>query len=216
MNIDIQSFTHLVKNSKRSTEGLKTYRLAIMADSASQFVAKAIKGTGIEYGVNYQIFEADYNQIDRQVFDFGSELYEFKPTCVLILRSTEKLIKQFYSLSKAGKITFAEQQVTYTAELFNQVSNSLGCSVIFNTFPETHDTVFGNFSSKTTLSFPFQIKKLNLGLMSLSQEKKNLFVLQLDSLMNRVGTVSGFDPKMYIGGDMVYSLDLLQIGRAHV
>ena len=209
MNIDIQSFTHLNKNTKKSVEGLKTFKLAILADSASQFVAKAIKGTGIEYGVNYEIFEADYNQIDRQVFDTGSELYEFKPSSVLILRSTEKLVKQFYSLPKSGKSDFAEQQISYTAELYEQLSRELGCSIIMNSFPETHDSVFGNFSSKTALSFPFQVKKLNLGLMSLSQQKKNLFLLQLDSLMNRVGTASGFDPKMYISGDMVYSLELL-------
>jgi len=209
MSADIQSFTHLLKNIKKGAEGLKTYRLAVLADSASQFVVKAIKGTGIEYGVNYEIFEADYNQIDRQVFDTGSELYEFKPNCVLILRSTEKLVKHFYSLPKTGKSNFAEQQVSYATELFEQVSRELGCSVILNTFPETHDSVFGNFSSKTSLSFPFQVKKVNLGLMSLSQDKKNLFLLQLDSLMNRVGSAIGFDSKMYIGGDMVYSLDLL-------
>lgn len=209
MSIDIQGFTLLLKNLKKSTEGLKTYRLAIMSDSASQFVAKAVKATGIGYGVNYEIFEADYNQIDRQVFDAGSELYGFKPNAVLILRSTEKLLKQFYNLPKAAKAVFAEQQTNYTSEIFNQISDKLGCNIIINTFPETHDTVFGNFSSKTSLSFPFQVKKLNLGIMSLSQEKKNLFVLQLDSIMNRIGSTNGFDPKMYIGGDMVYSLDLL-------
>ncbi|HEY8928402.1 MAG TPA: HAD-IIIC family phosphatase [Mucilaginibacter sp.] len=207
--IDLKDFTTLLKNLKKNTDGFKTIKLAVLADSASQFAVKAIKATGIEHGIKYDVFEADYNQIDRQVFDPTSELYEFEPEYVLILRSTEKLIKQFYHLPGNARANFALDQAAGTADLYRQITDKLNAKVIINTYPEHNDSVFGNFSGKTNLSFPYQIKRLNLGLMDLSQEQRNLFLLQLDSLLAYSGYAAGFDAKMYINGDMVYSLDLL-------
>lgn len=209
MDTEIKDFTALSKNLKKSFVGFKKTRLAILADSASQFIIRAIKGTGIEYGFNYEIYEADYDQIDRQIFDSGSDLYAFKPEYLLILRSSEKLIKLFYQQTNVARVVFAEQQIEYTNRIFEKVQNQIKCKIIINSFPETNDAVFGNFSGKTDLSFPYQVKKLNLGLMTEAQKKGNLFLLQIDSLISRIGSITGFDPKMYITGDMVYSLDLL-------
>jgi FkbH-like protein len=209
LKADLKDFTTLLKNLKKDFGELKRIKVAVLADSASQFVVKAIKATGFEYGIRYDIFEADYDQVDRQIFDPESELYTFQPEYILILRSTEKLIKKFYTGSSVSKTDFATEQIVQTQELYRQISGKLNCKVIINSFPENNDGVFGNFSAKTNLSFPYQIKKLNLGLMELAQAQTNLFILQLDGLVNRIGTAHAFDAKMYINGDLVYSLELL-------
>lgn len=209
MVTDIRNFTALAKTNRKPVEGLKTTRVAIVADSASQFIHQAIRGYGIEQGVHYQVFEADYNQIDLQVFDPGSELYAFEPEYVLILRSTEKLLKKFYAPDNAAKENFAAAQLEYMNNLYTQLTSQLKTRVLFNTFPEINDTVFGNFGAKTRLSFSYQVKKLNVLLMEWASEKKNLFLVDLASLFAKKGYDQCFDPKMYVSADMVYSLDVL-------
>ncbi len=209
MLTDIRSFNTLKKNLKRPVDGLKTIRIAILADSASQFINQAIRGYGLENGINYQVFEADYNQIDLQVFDPGSELYEYQPDHVIILRSVERIIKKFYSLSNAEKENFAATQVAYMDGLYQQITSQLKARVISNTFPEINDNVFGNFGTKTKSSFLYQVKKFNLSLMELSSGKKNFFLLDLDALITKKGYDTSFDPKMYVSADMVFSLDIL-------
>ncbi|QEC41898.1 HAD-IIIC family phosphatase [Pseudobacter ginsenosidimutans] len=206
---DNRSFIALKKFLKKPLDGLKTIRVAIVADSASQFIHQALKGYGIAEGIHYDIFEADYNQIDLQVFDPGSELYESKPDYVIILRSSEKLLKKFYSLSGEEKSQFGANQTAYAKNLCQQINSQLKTRVIFNTFPELNDGVFGNFSTKTPSSFLYQLRRLNIGLMDLAQEFKNLFLVDLAALVAQKGYAQLTDAKMYISADMVFSIDIL-------
>lgn len=206
---DTRSFIALKKFLKKPVDGLKTIRVAIVADSASQFIHQALKGYGIAEGIHYDIFEADYNQIDLQVFDPGSELYESKPDYVIILRSSEKLLKKFYSISGEEKAQFGASQTAYAKNLYQQINSQLKTRVIFNTFPELNDSVFGNFSTKTPSSFLYQLRKINMGLMDLAQESKNLFLVDLAALVTQKGYAQLSDAKMYISADMVFSIDIL-------
>ncbi len=80
-------FNQLKKNGKKDFSGFKKIKVAILADSASQFINTALLGYGYEVQINFEIYEADYSQIDLQIFDPSSELYEFKPD--FILRNNE-------------------------------------------------------------------------------------------------------------------------------
>ena len=54
----MKDFNQLKKNFKKDFSDLKKVRIAILGDSATQFLVQAIKGQGYEDGVNYEIFEA--------------------------------------------------------------------------------------------------------------------------------------------------------------
>ena len=205
----IPSFNQLKKNLKKISPSAKAIKIAILADSASQFFTQALIGYGVECQYNFAVFEADYNQIDRQVFDPSSELYEYEPDFVIILRSTERLSKYFYKLDKAKKETFAESQVEYTEALYQTITERLKCKVIINNFIELNDGVFGNFATKVRSSFLYQVKKLNLQLMDYSQERKNAFLVDVDGLVTKTGYLQSFDPKMYFSGDVVFGFDFL-------
>ncbi|MEO7043940.1 MAG: HAD-IIIC family phosphatase, partial [Ferruginibacter sp.] len=203
------TFNHLKKNLKKPADDCKVIRLALLADSASQFITQALKGYGIEYKIDYKIFEADYNQIDRQVFDPSSELYSYEPDFVIIIRSSERLLKSFYKKNTTEKNSFAEDEIAYINSLYSAISNQLKAKVIANTYVEINDGIFGNYATKTTLSFQYQVKKLNLLLMDNSRELKNLFLFDLSALINTKGYINTFDPKMYVNADMVFGIDIL-------
>ncbi|PTQ95786.1 HAD superfamily phosphatase (TIGR01681 family)/FkbH-like protein [Mucilaginibacter yixingensis] len=201
------SFLDLKKNNKKSREGLKQIKVALLADSASQFINQAVSGYGFEFGLNLDIYEADYNQIERQVFDPSSELYEAGPAYVIILRSTEHLLKDFYkSQDRAG---FADHIIAQTEALYQQLSARLSARVIINTYIEIDDKVFGNYANKTHVSFTYQLRKINLGLMDLARQNKNLFIADLASLAAHRGYEHVFDTKMYISADMVFNIDFV-------
>ena len=72
---------------------------------------QAIKGYGFKEGINFNVFEADYDQIEMQVYDPTSELYEFSPDYVVIFFSSNKLLKKFWELNTAEKSVFAKMQI---------------------------------------------------------------------------------------------------------
>ncbi len=195
--------------TKGDVEGLKKIKLAIVADSASQFLHIALKGFGRSVGLNLDIYEADYNQISAEVFNPDSELYAFKPEYVCIFRSTERLLKHFYKTDKAARPVFAEEEAHYAASLYAAIKEQLKAKVIINSFPELDDSVFGNFANKNAYSFPYQLRKLNYLLMERAIADHDLFINDMNALQGRLGRPVVFDPKMYLAADMPYSLDFL-------
>ena len=204
----MHSFNELKKLAKNPVAG-KKITVAVMADSSTQFLATALKGTGVAQNANYEIWEADYNQIDRQVFDPGSEFYQSESAYAVVLRSSEHLLDEFYKTPVSERQGFANTQLEYLASLIQQIGSRSKCKIITNTYFEINDSVFGNYANKVPASFIYQVRKLNLGLMDLAQQNKNLFLLDLASLIGQKGYSSCFDPKLYINAEMVYNLDVL-------
>ena len=209
-------FNQLKKNAKKDFSGFKKIKIAILADSASQFINSALLGYGYEAGLQFEIYEADYSQIDLQIFDPSSELYEFKPDFVFICRSSEKLLKEFYKKDRFQQTQFAEVIKQTTKQYYDILTSRLKTKIIINTFPEINDSVFGNFASKTNNSSLYQLRKTNVNLMELSQEAKDLFICDFAALQANLGHQFIFDPKMYVNADMVYSIDFLPYIAMHV
>lgn len=203
-------FLELKKNLKKDFSSHKKIRIALLGDNSTQFLAVALKGYGFEIGYDLEIFESDYNQIDLQILDDTSELYRFSPDVIVIFQSSQKLVKSFYTLDSAGKSQFANEEIQHIANLTRTLNASnQSFKVVCMNFAEIDDSVFGNYSNKTSLSFQYQLRKLNCELMDLSQEIKNMFICDLSSLQNRYGSNMIFDPRLYIDAEMVFSLDFL-------
>ena len=210
------TYNDLKKNLKKDFSGFKEIKVAILSDSASQLLNNALRGYGYNQQVNFQIYEADYNQIDLQIFDPSSELYSFKPDFIFINRSTEKLLKEFYKKNKYEQGQFAEYIQKSTQKYYDTISSRLRSKVIINTYPEINDSVFGNYAAKTNTSFTYQVRKTNLLLMDMSQQAKDMFICDLASLQSVHGYGFVFDPKMYVNADMVYSIDFLPYIAKHI
>lgn len=212
----MQTFNELKKNIKKDYSGFKKIKLAVLADSASQLLCTALKGYGYDTQINYDIHEADYNQIDLQVFDSSSELYEFAPDYIFINCSTEKLLKDFYAKDIHGQTDFATYVCDKFRNYYETITSRLKTKVIINTFPEIHDRVFGNYAAKTNASFIYQLRKANVLLMDVCRELPNLYICDLAALQSDLGHRFVFDPKMYINADMVYSLDFIPYIAKHI
>jgi len=209
--MNLKNFTDLKKNLKKDFSKLQIVKLAMLGDSATQLLTQAIKGYGYEVGINFEIFEADYNQIERQVFDITSDLYQFKADFVIIFHSAQKLLKNFCKLSNQEKSKFSDNQIEKVTNIYKVITSNQPCKIIYFNFPEIFDNVFGNYSNKTEVSFIYQLRKFNYNLMNLGQNLSNLFINDLCTLHSQYGHNFVFDPKVYLTIDMVSSIDFLPI-----
>ena len=155
------SFQDLKRNLAKDFSALPVRRLALLGDTATQFLAQAIKGHGIAEKINFEIFEADFDQLNSQILDSASELYRSRPEFVVLCVSAEKLWPRLADAPLEEKPRFAE---TILAEIKNwwlTIAKSSSARVIQFNFIEINDGVFGNFATKTPASFPFQISIMN-------------------------------------------------------
>lgn len=204
----MNTFKELKKNLKKEITGLSSIKLALVGDTATQFLATAIRGMGVERGYNINLFEAEYNQVERQFMDPTSELYEFDADFIVVFQSTHKLGEHHSALSTEQQEQLAEERLQFVTGICTNPALE-GKKIIFFNYPEIDDTVFGSYANKVESSFTFQVRKLNYELMRLSQQFQNLFICDLAELQNKFGRNSFFDTGVYTNTEMVLSIDAL-------
>ena len=193
----MRSYQELKKMVKHSPEGLPIIKMALLGDTATQFLATAIKGTAIERGCQIHLFEAEYNQVERQFLDPSSELYQFDADFIVLFQSTHKLGEKHSAMDQEQQVCLADDRLSFLASLCENEALANKKIICFN-YPEIEDTVFGSYATKVVSSFTYQVRKLNLGLMDLSQQYANLFVCDIAGLQNKLGRDFIFAPNVYV------------------
>ena len=189
-------FAELEKNCKKSTDTCTDfYSLAILGNCATQHLAKAIKGYAYEEKIALHVFDADYNQIDAQVMDNNSELYQMTPDFTLFWLCTEKLYEAF--CQSTNRSDFANQIIMYLEGYWNRVNQQYKTTILQFNFTQIDDRIFGNYGNKTQDSFLFQIRKLNYLLMEKCTQYKNVFIIDIDYLQQIYGEYGIKENKMY-------------------
>jgi FkbH-like protein len=202
-------FNQLRKNLKKDFSNCKRTRVALLGDTATQFLAQAIRGTGYDYGFDLEIFEADFNQVERQVFDPSSELYEFKPEIIVLFQSSHKLLAKYNKLKPHEYAKLAKTRLELIENITTTINSQLKSKIIYYNYTEINDSVFGNYATKIESSFLFQLRKLNYDLMVFASKVPNFFVCDLSSIQNQIGKSSFFHTSVYINTEMVLSLEAL-------
>ena len=205
----MKDFSKLKKNLKNNFSVLKKIKIAVLGDSATQFLTQALRGLGYDYDYNLEIWEADFDQIERQVFDLSSELYEFKPEIVIVFQSSHKLLGKYNKIKPEQHVLFATNELGTIENTYFNLTNNLNAKVIYYNYTEIDDSVFGNYATKTESSFLFQLRKLNYELMVLATKNPNLYLCDISSIQNQVGKADFFQTSVYINTEMVLSIDVL-------
>ena len=204
----MKTFQELKKITKRMPADLPAIKVALTGDTATQFLATAIRGTGAERGYQIDLFEAEYNQVERQFLDPSSELYQTDADFIVLFQSTHKLGEKHSLLSPSQQESLAEERLAFVASVCENPMLASKKIICLN-YPEIEDTVFGSYATKVTSSFTYQVRKLNMGLMDLSQRYANLFICDIAGLQNKLGRDMMFAPNVYVSTEMVLSIDAL-------
>ena len=208
-SLNMKTFTQLKRNLKNDFLDFKKIKIAILGDSATQFLNLAIRGTGFERKLNLDIYEADFNQIERQVFEPSSELYQFKPDIVILFYSSHKLLSKYNKLKSEEYNSLADQQMEIIESLAHSLIKQLKTKIIYYNYNEINDAVFGNYANKKSSSFLYQLRKLNYQLMVFTTKNPDFFLCDLSTIQNQSGKPVFFQPSVYINTEMVLSIDIL-------
>lgn len=202
------SFSELKKAAIEAKHGKHPLRVALLGDTATQLLAIAMEGTASLRGLDMTLFEAGYDQVEYQVMDSGSELYQLNPDYIVLFQSSHKLGLRHASLPEDSRSRLAESRLAFVRGVCENPAFSNAKIICFN-YPELDDTVFGSYANKVERSFLFQLRSLNYGLMLLSREIHNLYICDFAALQNKFGRDRVFAPNIYTSTEMVISIEVL-------
>ena len=181
----MKSFRELKKLAKEE-RNVPKMKVALLGDTATQLLVTAIKGVAADRGLSLDIYEGEYNQVERQLMDPTSELYEYDAEITIIFQSTHKLGEYHSSLSIEKQEQLADDRLSFILSLCERPSFANKKIIYFN-YPEIEDTVFGSYANKVESSFTYQVRKLNYELMNLSRKYPNLYICDIAGLQNMFG-----------------------------
>ena len=201
----MKALKELKSNLKKSVNNLPRVKVSLIGDTSTQFLAIAIKGEAIERGYNIDLYEADYNRVELEVFDPTSDLFHYDAKYTVIFQSTHKLLEKYSQMPPDNLNTLVDERISFIRTICENVSGK----IIYYNYPEIDDTVFGSYANKVNSSFLYQIRKLNMMLMNLAHEYPNIFVCDISSVQNKFGRDFIFDNKLFVTTEMIFSIDAL-------
>lgn len=202
------TFKELRKASKNVVEG-KELRIAILGNCSTQFLTLTLKGYANLKGLNLNIFDADYNQIESQLLDTTSEVYGFCPDNIILWLATDKLYEEFLDMPMIQRKHFAENYIAKIKQYWNYIEKNTEAHIIQFNFSELDDKVLGNYSSKVAETFCFQIRKLNYLLEDAMLDYKNVYPIDLLAVQLQLGQKNFYDAPLYYNAKMTVATSTL-------
>ena len=205
----MKDFFQLKKNLKKDFSNFNKIKIAIIGDSATQFIVQSIRAIGYENKLDLDIFESEFNQIQSQVLDEDSEMYKFNPKIIVVFQSSQKLLQKYNKIQTTEQHNLAERELHNIENLYQTLNKNINAKIIYYNYNEINDSVYGNFANKTESSFIFQLRKLNYRLMELSTKLSDFYICDISSIQNNIGRQKFFQNSIYINADMHLSIDTL-------
>ena len=203
----MKTLKELKKLAKTELQGPR-YKVALLGDTATQLLATAIKGESVSRNQIIDLYEGEYSQVERQLLDPTSDLFQYDADFLVVFQSTHKLGEHHSLLSVEKQTSLADDRLAFVASLCENPTLSNKKIIYFN-YPEIEDTVFGSYANKVESSFSYQVRKLNFNLMNLSIQYPNLYICDIAGLQNLFGRQFMFAPNVYMTTEMVLSVNAL-------
>lgn len=211
MKLPLPNFVELKKYSKKHHENIKKQKLAVVGNSSTQHISTAIQGYAYYKGINLEVYDSLYNQLEGQFLDYSSSLYKFEPDYILIYLSPEDLYEKFIQKPDFKRSQFAEDISKEIANYWQSIKKYSKAKIIQTLIMEKNDSVFGNFASTQKNSFVYQIRLLNFLISENITKSEDVYILDTLTLQAKYGYDSIFDANMYYIGKLTLSLDFLPV-----
>lgn len=202
------TFRELQKACKLTVEGTPV-KLAVLGNVATQFLSAAIEGSGKLRGINLQLLDADYDQIDAQLIDPSSEVCAFSPDAVLLYLASDRLYEDYLDLPFEEKASFADAVAERVTRYVDLAVRNTKARVLLMNVTEIDDKGLGQYSARAVQSFIYQIRKLNAALQEMMTHHAQVFPVDLAAVQNTLGREAFYDARLYYSSKMPIALNAL-------
>src|SRR5689334_16542760 len=142
-------------------------RLGILGDCATQHYSQCVAAALKLRGIWPQIYEAEFDSIQRETVDRSGQLFQHAPAAVIVFNCVQKLEEQF--ARSAVHDGFAEQVLGELSEVWERLlANGVG-TILQHNFCVPMFRPFGNFSVASPHSLVEVVTRINTELAERAQ-----------------------------------------------
>src|SRR5262249_40600189 len=150
-------------------------RVAVLGDCATRHLTAILPVLFSRASIDVRLFEAEYDSIELQVFDPASDLYAFAPDAIVLLNSSGKLRKQYYSFGE-DKSAFPADVVRKITAVWDAIGAQTRATVIQSTFVVPIERLYGNFDNRVDGSLYVCAQRINAELTREAHSRPALLI----------------------------------------
>lgn len=173
----------------------KKWRLAVVADCATQQLVPLMKALCRRRGINVEVYEGPFDAIELEVKNPASSLYAFEPDIVLVLNSVQSLRDRFYLHGDSPR--FYEESLNRTTDIWDSIRANSSATILQSTFAAPIERVFGNYEHRVDESLSSIAARLNASIVAESAKRKGILLLDVNFVASWVGLASWFDERLW-------------------
>lgn len=191
-------YARLLKQSRRLDLAActRTLRLAVLSDAAVQQLVPLLKVLLAQRGIRAEIYLAEYDAIELEVFNPQSELYAFQPDAIVLLNALNALRLKYYQQS-GDRAAFLQARAQQLATLWDTIRERSTATIIQSTYVLPYERQFGNFDHKVGEAFYPLVARLNAAIVDAARERPHVLINDVEALASYVGRRHWSDEKFW-------------------
>lgn len=191
-------YAALLRESKRwdYSSCRKTRRIAVLSDSAVPQLVPLVKILLAQKGVAAEIYLAEYDTIELEVFNSQSGLYEFVPDVVVILNSLNAL-RLKYHRELTGRAHLGAELAEKMATILDTLRSRSPALIIQSNYVLPYERHFGNFDHKVPEAFYPTVQRLNVAIAEMVRERTHVLINDVEALASYVGRKHWCDERLW-------------------
>ena len=191
-------FFALVKEARKldSSRCTQTLRVAVLGDCSTQHLTTILPALFCRASIDASLFEAEYDSIELQAFDPGSDLYAAAADAIVLLNSTGKLRQKYYAFGddKSGFVAHILDKITAVWDAIGRHTQS---PVLQSTFVLPIERFSGNFDNRVEGSLYACAQRINAEIAKLARAHSNVLINDIDYLAAYVGRRTWLDETLW-------------------
>jgi FkbH-like protein len=204
-----------------SDETLPEIRLAMLRNIVLEPIAPYLKVHSSRAGMQLRLQLGNYDNLQEDVFQAGSPLFEFKPDIIVMALRLQllapKLVLSYTSLTQAESEELAAQVLERVEDLVRAIRERSAAVILVHNFERPVRPAYGILDAQRTHGQLNTINRVNQALAKKLQAIGGAFVVDLDGLLSRLGYDQGLDQRYWHVGRAPYRPRLLeQLSREYV
>ena len=210
-------YTALMSESKRWDYSCcrKVQRLAVLSDAAVPQLVPLLKVLLAHKGVRADIYLAEYDSIELEVFNADSGLYEFGPDAVVILNSLGAL-RLKYHREVAARAQFSDTVAARTAAVWDTLRTRSSTVIIQSNYVLPYERQFGNFDHKVPEAFYPTVLRLNVAIVAMARDRTHVLINDVEALASYVGRKHWCDERLWTLAKAFCALEYLPLVAQNV
>ena len=208
----------LGKAAGRLEEGaapLERLRFALLADGSTEFLAPALRATGLRHGFLLEVYRPAYGQATAEAMDPESGLAAFRPQAGLVAGTPQGLRLTEATLDAEAAAAAVHIALETTRRQVAGIRAQGAAMVLVQTLPQAGLSWAGNLDRRIAGSPRGMIAAYNAGLAELAGEQ-GLILLDAEAMAAAVGAGIWFDAGLWHRAKVPMALDAIPLHAEHV